>query len=558
MSAPDAPEEQLPMPRQRGVRVLFALYAVTLTALGGWLCFSRLDQGMFNCDEASFAYTTDRMLRTGDWVVPYIHERGPHLNAAPLYNWLCNLTVPLFGESYLGYRIWSAAFGVGCALATLVLGTLLFRAEVGFVAGLLLLGNFYFVFLHGARWCVMEPALTFFVTAMAACYVRAQQVPRRGGRAQQVPRRGGLWWAFTGLCLGLAVLTKPPAMGGFFFVMMCLHHLITRRDVSWKMRLLGPLAAGLVAAVVSLPWYGMIFARLGLPAIDQLFLANSVRRATIAAKGENLLPATFYVDYIWDSSWGFRCALVGLAWGAACVLVGWQRRSWSLLVLLTVPFLLVISNAVTKHHHYAYAAFPFLALTGAGMLFAGFSPRQSGSPRCRCIWRGVTIAGVIAAAFVARHDFRFAKWFLYAQRWEYPALLLHKTMEADLTSGNARLMLYRFPATINQLDRSLGFTAHDRYYVDRMPHAVVVRSVPELNQLLADGKPTVVVLPPKRGFAEQLTAEGLQPTPDRSLLVHSELFGYTVLTFHDAEAKLGLGELLREIGVAPGTTVPQP
>src|SRR5262245_3166435 len=214
-----------------GVRLRIAIYALVLTGFGTWVCFSRLGSGMLACDEASFAYTSDRMVNTGDWIVPYIHELRPHLNAAPLYNWLTNITCPILGHSYLRYRVWSATFGVGCGLAVLVLGTLLFRVEVGFLAGLLLLSNVAYVFQHGARACVMESGLAFLVTAMVICYVRTFQAPDRSR----------LWWALTGLFLGLAVLMKPPAMGGFFFCTLGLHHLFARRDLSWKARLTGPL-----------------------------------------------------------------------------------------------------------------------------------------------------------------------------------------------------------------------------------------------------------------------------------------------------------------------------
>jgi 4-amino-4-deoxy-L-arabinose transferase-like glycosyltransferase len=232
---------RLARPAWPGVRARVAVYALVLVGLGGWVCFSRLGEGMLACDEASFAYTSDRMVRTGDWVVPHIHELGPHLNAAPLYNWLTNLTGPLAGDGYARYRVWSAVFGVGCALAALALGALLFGAEVGFLAGLFLLANVSFVFQHGARASVMEAGLAFLVTTMAVCYVRTFQAPHRAR----------LWWALTGVFLGLAVLMKPPAMGGFFFCTLCLHHLVARRDLSWKARLLGPLGAGAVAALIS-------------------------------------------------------------------------------------------------------------------------------------------------------------------------------------------------------------------------------------------------------------------------------------------------------------------
>ena len=528
-------------------RVRFAFYVMVLTVLGSFVCFYKLSEGMLLCDEASFAYTTDRMLRTGNWVVPYIHDRGPHLNAAPLYSWLTNLAVPLWGESNTGYRIWSAGFGVACVLAALVLGTILFRAEVGFIAGLLLLGNFHFVFMHGMRACVMEPALAFFVTTMVICYVRTYQAPERAG----------LWWGLTGLSLGLAVLTKPPAMGGFFFCTLCLHHVLVRRDLAWKVRLLGPLAAGLVAALVALPWYAMIYARLGWPAIDHLFLTNSVRRAADPGAAAPL-PITFYIEQLWDSSRGFKLALPALAWGIGCAISGWQRRAWSLLVVLLVPFLLALSTSATKHEHYVFTAFPFLAIAAGALLSAGLSPPHAlESSRGRWIWRSLAFVGIIGAVIVIRYDLSIVKWFLKANRAEYPALRLYHATEADLIAGDGRLVLFNFPVTIERLDRNLGFTAHDLYYLARMPAVVHVSSMEELNRLLADGKPTVLMLPPQKTTEEKVKA-GLRIAPDHSLLTRSELFAYPVMTFNQAEAKLGLTKLLREMEISRDTGVMQP
>lgn len=530
------------------VRVRVAIYALVLGAVGMWVGFSRLSAGMLVCDEASFAYTTDRMLRTGDWVVPHIHDRGPHLNATPLFNWLSALTAPLFGDGNFHYRVWSAAFGVGCVLATFALATLLFSAEVGLLAGLLLLGNNSFVFQHGMRSCVMESTLAFFVTAMAICHVRTFQVPDRAR----------LWWGLAGLCLGLAVLTKPPAMGGFFFCSLCLHHLLTRSDLSWKARLLGPLGAGVVAGAVALPWYALLYERLGWPAIDQLFLGNSVRRA--ANVGQSVThPFTFYLEQIRASSVGFRVAVPALIGGLVALVLGLNRRSWGVLFFLIVPFLLAISNAATKHTHYAYAAFPFLAVATAGFVLSGLTQLPLvGSARGRWIWRAAAGAGIIAASFVLRADLAKVKEHLNDPRWDYPPPRLYEAAEPDLARAAARLVVYQFPNGKERLDRALGFTAHDLYYLDRMPHAVPAKSVADLNHILTEGVPTVVIFPPKGMTAEQLARDGLRFSPERVVLTKSELFVYPVMLFHGAEPKLGLGAVLREIELPPGYPVPSP
>ena len=522
-------------------------YAIILIALGSWTCFHRLGEGMLIADEASFAYTTDHMLQTGDWIVPYIHARNPHLNAAPLYNWLTNLTAPLFGDGNLKYRVWSAVFGIGCALAALALGTLLFRPEVGFLAGLLLLTNVYFLVMHGARCCVMEAGLAFCVTTMVACYVKANSTLTQ-------PR---LWWALTGLCLGLAVLMKPPAMGGFFFVSLCGYHLVARRDLPWKTRLAGPMVAGCLAFLVALPWYAMIYARLGMDGLDHLFLTNSVRRAADAGRG-NTQPMGFYAEHIWSSSLGFRFVLPGLVFGVVCILVGWNRRAWGVLVVPTGAFVLAISCSATKHHHYAFPAYPLLSVAAAALLLAGLTPpRTPERVRTKWFWRSVAILGVAVATNALWADFRQVAWQVRAERWDYPAVRFHRALETELVAGDARLVLYAFPGDRDTLDRKLGVAAHDMYYPATLPHALRVTTIADLNRTLADGKPTVVILPPLL-TSERLLKAGLTAIPERSLMVRSDLFPYPVLLFHGAETKLGLTELLGKLELAAGEPAIRP
>jgi hypothetical protein len=193
------------------------------------------------------------------------------------------------------------------------------------------------------------------------------------------------------------------------------------------------------------------------------------------------------------------------------------------------------------------------------LLLASLSPPHipAESARGRWFWRSLLFVGVVGTVLLLRHDAGIVKWFLRVPRAEYPALRLYRATEAELKDGNARLVLYNFPITVRRLDHKLGFNAHDLYYLGRMPVVVHVDSIAALNRLLADGKPTVVVLPPHKP-TEQTVKDGLGIAPDRALLVRSDLFAYPVMTFHQAEAKLELTALLREMEISPDTAVMQP
>jgi hypothetical protein len=343
-------------------------------------------------------------------------------------------------------------------------------------------------------------------------------------------------------------------MGGFFFCAICLHHLVARGDLRWKRRLAGPFAAALVGSLIAAPWYTLIYARLGWDGLDQLLLTNSVRRAADSGGGR-VLSHWFYLECIWDSSHGFRWAFGGAVLGLVCVCVGWQRWAWSVL-LPGIAFIAALSLSATKHQHYMYAAFPLLSVMAAALLLVGLIPPQK-PEGTRSRWRAVVFVGIAVAINALWFDFHRAKWTLCNKRGDYPVTVLYKAAETEFAAGNARLVLYRYPTRIAQLDRALGFTAHDLYYVNRLQHVAHVTNVKELNALLADGKPTVLMLSPATP-AEQFVTAKLLVAPDRCLLARSDLFCYPVLLFHQVEAKLNIGNVLREIEVQPGTLIPHP
>jgi 4-amino-4-deoxy-L-arabinose transferase-like glycosyltransferase len=508
---------------------------VILIVLGSGLSFHHLGAGALLGDEAAFAYTTDHMVRSGDWIVPRISERVPHLNAAPLFNWLSTITAPLFDQGNLRYRFWAALFAVGVALATLVLGTLLFRPEVGFLAGLLLLTNYQFIFAHCAREGVMEPGLMFFVTLAVIGYVRSIQSESRSG----------LWWLLTGAAIGGAILMKPPVMGGSFFCMLCFHHVISSRGVPLLQRLRGPLLAAISLIVVAAPWYLALLARLGPDSLYNMFIYNSVHRAAHDPAGHR--PAWSYFQWVWEASRGFKMVWPAMLWGMMCVLRGRERLAWGLPVLLAGCYTLLVSSAATKHCHYLYSAYPLFSILAAAFLLTGLNPPFAMSPRYERAWGVIGVLGIVLALAFIKHDFRMIRTDLQTQRREYAPLLIHDAMAADLAADKARLILVGYPDSDTPVPDGCGFTNRDGYYRQfRLPLALFVPTTDDMLQLISDGKPAVVFLP--RMSDDELARIPFPVPPYRCMVVDNRRGAYRVLTFHDAQRRLSLEASLREIG----------
>ena len=512
------------------------MYAAIVVAVGGLTCLYRLGDGMLIVDEAWFAVTTEHMLRSGDYIVPTIGEpykgvpNSPHLNAAPLYNWLCCLTADVLGEGALRYRLWSGLFGIGCALAALALASLLFGAEAGLIAGLMVVTNLHFLFIHGIRDGRMDPALALFVTMAVIAVVKAH---RAAGS-------GVVWWAVAGISLGCGALMKPPVFAGFFCAVLSVHHMAVRRELTWRGRLRGPIVAAAVAAILALPWYVALYSRLGWPAVNQVVFSTSVGRA-VKTFGESR-PWWFYLVWIWQSSLAFKFVGLALAWGVVSAVRGAERFAWGLLSFLSCAFLIAISISVTRHWQYVYPIYPVLAVAVAGLFSAGLR-RISES---RCLWRdwlAVAAVGLIAAGYCVRQDYIMTSYYVrHAPQPEYPPLLVHKAAERELAAGNAHLVLFKFPVPEGPVSLKLGFGPSERLYpVYFLAHAVRAKDEADLSHLIADGKPTVVFLPP---FLSDSKVLNLSRRADFRLYVVSRAHPYPVLAFNGADAALHLREVL--------------
>jgi 4-amino-4-deoxy-L-arabinose transferase-like glycosyltransferase len=500
-------------PNQRTVA-----YALLLTILASACCFFRLSEGTLFGDEAAFACTTDRMLASGDWVVPCITDK-PHLNATPLYNWLTLTVAPWSNGTALWYRFWSALFGVGCVLVGFAIGAYLFRPEVGLLAGVLLALNRGFLFGHGIRFGGMDAMLTFFVSGAALCYVRLLIRPSCSW----------MGWCFLGSCIGLACLSKPPVFGGYFFVLIVIHWLVFGRRESFAVRIVGPFLAMTFAVLIASPWYVLLWSRLGNSCLHTLFVFNSVERALDPTERNYLCCH----DAIWHTSTSFKFMEVAMLCAVACWFVKNHRAKWGPLLFVVGGYLLALT-AAGKAFQYIYYPFPLLAVLVAG-LFLESGPRLVAWFRPR-LARPVAYFGVGLAISLVASDCAFTLHILRRPPWTHPPVAIYERFAPELAQGTCRIVLFDFPkvdgtsATGRDADNF-----EDLYYLRRMPLADRVQDVRELNCLLEDGKPTVVILPPLT--APQPDLGGL--CPDVRIEENGwRSYTYPVLSFHGAAASV--------------------
>jgi hypothetical protein len=365
-----------------------------------------------------------------------------------------------------------------------------------------------------------------------------------------------VWWALLGASLGGAVLMKPPAIGGFFFLVLAAHHAAARTGLPLSARVGRPLLALSVAGLVAGPWYALIYHRLKLDGLRQLFLFNSVGRMRMDWPTDYpRLPFWTYVEWTAVSARAAMFFWPALAVGLVCAAAGWHRRGWWLPTMLAGAFYLAISCSALKYPHYAYYGMPFLFILGSAVVMVGWLPRPrlAGSeddPVAVWCWRALAVAGVVVAAGVVRTDLRELRNRLRQHVYEYPPVVVYRAAEPHIRDGGVRFVVYKYPNYLEPLDGRLGFGVWDRHNRPKMPLAERVNTPGELYRVAAAGRPAVVFLPPKLP-REQAVVLWWFSRADRMVRLRSERASYTVLLYHGAESELGLTEFLQMNQVPP-------
>jgi 4-amino-4-deoxy-L-arabinose transferase-like glycosyltransferase len=215
--------------------------------------------------EIYFLDVARAMVETGDWLVPR-YEGERFFDKPPLAYWAMATSFLWLDISIGAARLVAVFAAVGVALATFALGRLLFDSRSALIGGLVL--STTLAFLSFARLAMSDMLLCLFTTLAVALALR---LFRDGPPRWTAP-------AF-GVALGLGFLAKGPVallVPGLAAVLLLVG---TRRRG-------GPLpfGAGSVAvaavsfAVIAVPWFALIYRRLGWEPLAYFFLRENVER----------------------------------------------------------------------------------------------------------------------------------------------------------------------------------------------------------------------------------------------------------------------------------------
>jgi len=470
-------DDTLPLNKSRsrgGALVLTILATLLVGAVSAWINFDRLAADRMWGDEATYALIIDRMIASGDPLTVSIDGVEPYFDKSPFGMWLTAATYHLFDDEPSGvlrYRVGSAGFGVLATMLTCILGAMWFSPGVGLVAAMLFAMNGKYLHLHGARHGGFDTGLVAFCLLAVVVYTAWIKQSLRARFA----------WPMIGFAAGLASMFKPLA-GLPLLMLLFIHAMVfVHAESRWKV-LRGMLIATVVCLVVWAPWCIYQWARFGQTYLDYFFGRNLAERIVHGIDRRHVHGWSFYWTEVPKSSAPF------LFWYAAIVVIliaVWRRHATatavSLFVLIGVGWQVIFSLSPSKFLHYAYPAFPFIAITIAAAM-------ETFGVWLTAVWPRVptvAIGWVVVSTAIAANVVRIVYDMTPDRQTEYAPWVAYKSLEPAVVDGRIRVLRYGIPARHDANFVSL--------YLSKMKNVTDVATSAELVALLTTAEPTLLL-----------------------------------------------------------------
>ena len=330
---------------QRGDISSAGRWRQTLVALLLAACVTglvRINSVPLDSHEIFVAGTARAMSERGDWVLPWFNG-VPRLNKPPLSYWAARGIAMLAGDlpdvQPWHVRAVSVAAGMGLLLCTIALGLTVFDRRTAILGGALLGSSAgLFSFTHDAR---PDLLYAFFTTLMLLGLARAFLRP--------IAARG--WIGLSWFACGLAILTKGPQLP--LMVLIGSLPACRRHAGSWRacLQVLQPLQGGALVALLCVPWWWALSARL-----------SAVQVETSQLGGQLLMPS---LSHLAELYYTYRPLQLVLPWlipaGLAVVAYARSKSARREVGLLAGP---VLAAAILLSFGQQYRYFYLLPLIG--------------------------------------------------------------------------------------------------------------------------------------------------------------------------------------------------
>jgi 4-amino-4-deoxy-L-arabinose transferase-like glycosyltransferase len=205
---------------------------------------------LFDWDEINFAECSREMLKTGDYLRPYIDFK-PFWEKPPLFFWMQSISMYLFGINEFAARLPNAICGIVTLITLFLCGEKLYDKKFG-VLWALAYGGSLFPDLY-FRSGIIDPWFNLF-TFLSLYFFILYHWQRNHFAKDGLLKRPVYYVALAGMFMGLAILTKGPVALILFLLALGVYFIYNRFKIyfSWGYALLFLC----IATTVTFTWYG--------------------------------------------------------------------------------------------------------------------------------------------------------------------------------------------------------------------------------------------------------------------------------------------------------------
>lgn len=328
-----------------------------LIALASILILVGLGAGsLVDWDEAIYAQVAREIIQSGNWIT-LSHGYQPYFEKPPLLMWSIAVSYKFFGISEFSSRLPSAIAGILLVYSTYLCGRVIHGNKTGFLAGLILLSCFGFV--YQSRNGTTNIPLTLFIFTGLYAYLRLRQSSQK-------------WWYLFFVFFSLAFMVKFWA--GLVLPAVVFISILADGKLRETLRSKHFWLGVLLAAAIILPWHILVYLQNGQIFLDAYINRNLIQR-TFTTLEEHSGTTLFYLNVLqsYMAPWFFLIPFV-IAQGLREILDR-QRKTDVLIFLVVCVFGLYTFVVNTKLEIYILPVLPAFAILMAQF----FVPESSGS-----------------------------------------------------------------------------------------------------------------------------------------------------------------------------------
>jgi 4-amino-4-deoxy-L-arabinose transferase-like glycosyltransferase len=331
------------------------IHAAILLALSLPYFVNLGESSIWNTNEAFYAETPREMLVTGDYLAPMFNYEI-RAQKPPITYWAILLSYKLFGVNEFAVRFPGALAALGVLLFSYGAARLLFGSRAAWIAAIIAATTPRIFIL--VRRLPIDMLLLFFLSGILFFLICA------------IHRRKLRFWILVYVFAGLGFLTKGPIALAIPAGACLVWKLLSRRLKLSEMHL--PMGIA-VFALITMPWYILIYRIHGWTYISPFFLRDNLARFAVESMGPARGPFYYFSAFAGDFfPWSllFLFALL-LLWKNRKAIQPVKGLSFGFPLIWCALIFLIFSLSKNKQEYYIAPMYPAAAVVLSGVIAAG-------------------------------------------------------------------------------------------------------------------------------------------------------------------------------------------